>query len=342
MAIEKKHIYWINNLRVLALFAVIILHASFEGFYSYGKFSTNKWLTATAVDSLVRFCVPVFLMITGALLLPRKEKLRNFLQKRMLRVFGPFVFWTVVFLLFTSHKEIFTGFSVSLFREIVKLILRDGVYYHFWYIYMLLGIYLFLPILSIWILNCSNNEILFFLLIWIVLIVSNYPHLSILRTVFDLRYFSGYIGYPVLGYYLTTISLDNLLKVRVISVSMIIIGFLSTFLLTVNSVVHSGNIMELYFGYLTFNVLIESIGIFLFVRSTWFTRSNLIEIVAKYSFGIYFVHVLVLQFLNEYKINVFYIHPIIGITLTSVLCLIISTLSIALINKLPYGRYYVT
>ena len=146
MSKTTTNIHWISNLRALAIFAVIILHTSFEGFYNYGHFSVNKWLTATFFDSSVRFCVPIFLMITGALLLGKREELNVFLRKRFTRIIMPFLFWSFIYFFVFSIND----FSKLNFRLLLQFAnsMRIGVYYHFWYIYMLIGIYLTIPILS--------------------------------------------------------------------------------------------------------------------------------------------------------------------------------------------------
>jgi surface polysaccharide O-acyltransferase-like enzyme len=69
---------WINTLRALATFSVIVLHVSFPLVYTFGRKVTNDWYIAHFFDSLVRFVVPVFLMITGALLLSKPIYIESF------------------------------------------------------------------------------------------------------------------------------------------------------------------------------------------------------------------------------------------------------------------------
>ena len=98
---EQKHhqLDWINNLRIIAMFLVVVLHTTSPMLMAYGKEPDSYWLIADFFNALSRFGVPVFVMITGALLLNRDYELSDFLRKRLGRIFPPFIFWSVVYIL---------------------------------------------------------------------------------------------------------------------------------------------------------------------------------------------------------------------------------------------------
>src|ERR1700748_2984293 len=96
---------WINSLRLIALFAVIVLHTAAVPLGQYGHIPLNTWLTADFYNALVRFAVPVFVMITGALLLHRQYELGDFLKKRLGRVLVPFLFWSLVYIGYSWYNE---------------------------------------------------------------------------------------------------------------------------------------------------------------------------------------------------------------------------------------------
>src|SRR6267154_32982 len=99
MSVTKpQNLDWINSLRLIALVAVIVLHTAAIPLEQYGKIPLNDWLTADLYNALVRFAVPVFVMITGALLLHREYELGDFLKKRLGRIFTPFLFWSLVYI----------------------------------------------------------------------------------------------------------------------------------------------------------------------------------------------------------------------------------------------------
>ena len=69
--IEEKKIYWVDNLRFLATISVIFLHVASPIYFQFGKVSDAYWWTAFLYSGTTRFGVPIFLMLTGALILPK-------------------------------------------------------------------------------------------------------------------------------------------------------------------------------------------------------------------------------------------------------------------------------
>src|SRR4051812_7155042 len=107
MTVTKPHnLDWINSLRLIALFAVIMLHVSAIPLGQYGHLPTVTWLTADFYNALVRFAVPVFVMITGALTLHREYEFGPFLKKRLSRVVVPFLFWSLVYVWYSWYIEV--------------------------------------------------------------------------------------------------------------------------------------------------------------------------------------------------------------------------------------------
>jgi surface polysaccharide O-acyltransferase-like enzyme len=170
-----NNIVWIDNLRVLATISVVFLHVSCPLLY---KFESNPdWWCGNIYDSTVRFCVPIFVMITGALLLPKQYDLTHFLKSKVIRILFPFLFWSFVYLLFNLFVKKTRGENLTLIDTInyVIISIKKGTSYHLWYVYMIIGVYLFIPIISKCIKICSEKEILYFLIIWGVTIILNIP-----------------------------------------------------------------------------------------------------------------------------------------------------------------------
>ena len=123
---SKENINWIFNLRIIATFAVIMLHVSSPIVVNYSNNSLSSWFVSNFFDSLSRFCVPVFVMISGALLLGKSEDIVVFLQKRVKRILVTFLFCFT----FSKCKIISSLFSTSKFiikGEIgIKLFLNDS------------------------------------------------------------------------------------------------------------------------------------------------------------------------------------------------------------------------
>lgn len=151
---------WIVFIRVIATFSVIILHVSAEIPTLYNKVSNTTWFIGNFFDSLVRCCVPLFLMISGALLLGKGIDKFDFLRKRFLRVLLPFLFWSSIYIFSNIFFKILHHEDFNLLEYISNSI-HYGSANHMWFVYMILGIYLFIPILNKWIINSNKKEINF-------------------------------------------------------------------------------------------------------------------------------------------------------------------------------------
>lgn len=201
---------------------------------------------------------------------------------------------------------------------------------------MIIGLYLLIPILRIWLKNCKESYIIYFFIVcaFVQFMPNEYmPN-------FDLRYFAGYIGYLVLGYYLTVKPFKNTKRIKIISVCFIILGILVTIFGTYFLTLKNGQFTHYFYDYLRPNILLVATGIFLLFKNleTKFINKPL-SIIAKYSYGIYLIHIFVHTKLIYIGIDWCYINPYIGIPLTTLCILVFSTASIALLRLLPFGKY---
>ena len=138
---------WIDYLRIIATVAVIVTHVSAGFLYETNLKFSNWWIGLFSAGSM-RFCVPIFVMISGVLLLPEQYTLKAHLQKRFQRVLLPFIFWTMIYLSIDLLLPILKGEQIIITDSLKHIAsgLLFGVRGHLWYIYMILGVYLFIPI----------------------------------------------------------------------------------------------------------------------------------------------------------------------------------------------------
>lgn len=269
-----------------------MLHTAGVFVEDYENININSWKIANFIDSFVRFCVPVFLMITGAVLLDKDESMSFFLRKRYKRILIPFIFWNCIYLvikILLLPKHINVDFLL-IYNAFIR-----GSSHHFWYIYMILGVYLFIPIIRKWTISAHKNEVIFFLLIWtITLFIPSY--FSEYFIDIELIYFSKYLGYIVLGFFIDKFVLN---KTKIVLVGFLIyfIAGLTIYWLTYFFSEKSGNFFSMFYEYLTPNVAVMSIGIFIFFKFLNIKSNSISYLFDKFSYGIYLVHVLVLKFL---------------------------------------------
>ncbi len=329
---------------MIALLAVIVLHTASPLLMDYKKASPGDWLIADFYNALVRFAVPVFVMITGALLLHREYELTDFLKKRFTRILWPFLFWSLVYIGYSWYNEEIT-FTNDVWANIRLILhqLKYGAFYHLWYVYMLLGLYLFIPIISKFVRNAAEKEVMYFLLVWFVVMLFSQPYLSRFQPQIDVRYFSGYIGYLVLGHYLAYRELPqkNLKTGLIVFFFLCLAGITAgTYLLTVKT----NNLSTIMYEPLGPFIVLFSSGIFLLARVTIFRLPKSLvkvrDLLGGFSLGIYLCHALFLTLMDDWGISYKLCNPIFSIPITALTCFLLSFLLIFVINKIPFlGKY---
>jgi len=334
---------WINNLRIIALFAVIVLHTTSPALETYSKGPLDIWLIGDFYNSLVRFAVPVFVMITGALMLHREYDLAGFLKKRLSRVVVPFLFWSLIYIAFMYYNEDID--YPDDWRLLVKQVLhflRDGASYHLWYVYMLIGLYLIMPVIGKFVRNATENEILYFLIVWFIVMMAGQSYLVHYKPGVDVRYFEGFVGYLVLGHYLAFKDF----KTQHLKAWMIVVFFLSLIAITAGTWLlfrHYNGISTVMYEPISPSIAIIAASIFLIVKQSAPKLSPTItkirDFAGTYSFGVYLSHALVLQLLDQAGLNYKLFNPIFSIPVTALVCLILSLLLVYFVSKIPFGKY---
>jgi surface polysaccharide O-acyltransferase-like enzyme len=335
---QSNRLESLDNLRVLATFAVILVHVSHP---LTEQIHHQHWWVSNLYDSSARFCVPIFLMISGSLLLNKQEGIKSFLSKRMMRVLLPFLFWNTVYLLvnqYFMHKN--TGYFFGI-NEILKEYLK-GASFHFWYVYMILGLYLFIPFLTVWTSLKKQSQMLYFLGIWLITITISCLPMKYQQYLPELPYFTGFVGYLILGFWLLNQDIPKKIG-QVLGVILFVAGVTITYFATKWTSVTHNSLVHHYYDYCTLNVAMTSIGLFFMVKNLPVLEIKILQNIrnsfAKFSYGIYLVHILVLnKIVSLTPINYTYINPLIGIVLTTFLCFLISFFIVSTVNRLPYGN----
>lgn len=136
---------WLDAARVWAVLAVVLLHVS-ASVVTLAPLGGSAWWAGNAYDAAARWCVPVFVMVSGALLLdPRKadDGLADFYRKRAARVLWPMAFWSLVYVLW-NHRGALGALRAA---DVLHSVARGWPHYHLWYLYMIVCLYLFTPFL---------------------------------------------------------------------------------------------------------------------------------------------------------------------------------------------------
>ena len=338
---KTENIDWINNLRLVALYAVIVLHCTSLLLMQYGKVSTSDWLVADFLNATVRFAVPVFVMITGALLLHREYEIGSFLKKRLVRVVVPFLFWSLIYIGYSLYNEeiTFTGDVWANVKNVLHL-LKTGSSYHLWYVYMLIGLYFFIPVIGKFVRHASEKEILYFLVIWFGVMLITQPYLVRYNPSVDMHYFAGFVGYLVLGHYLAFKDFN----IKHLRLWMILLFLFSIGLITVGSrwvMTDHKWPSTMFFEPVSPAIVLLAASVFLIFKLSAPKLSPVIirirDFAGGFNYGIYLAHALVLYFLEDplgisYKLCT----PIIAIPLTALICFIVTLPLVWLVSKVPF------
>ena len=323
---KNQHIVWLDVVRFIAMFTVVCCHCT-DPFNFYPGTAPNIGeikLWGAIYGSVLRPCVPLFVMITGALLLPVRGDASTFYKKRIPRVFYPFLIWSVLYNLFPwitgllgLNPQIILDFFPYAGEEVMRQSFSVSLEYilmipfnfsilavHMWYIYLLIGLYLYLPVFSAWVEKASERAKLMFLLAWGVTLllpyyyqfVSNYLWGTCSWNSFGMLYaFAGFNGYLLLGHYLKNLEW-SLKKTLAIGIPMFAVGYAVTFLGFRHITAlpeYTDEMLELFFTYCSLNVVMMTVPVFLLMKKVDVRSEKIKSLLANLTtcgFGIYMVH----------------------------------------------------
>ena len=323
---KNQHIVWLDVVRFIAMFTVVCCHCT-DPFNFYPGTAPNIGeikLWGAIYGSVLRPCVPLFVMNTGALLLPVRGDASTFYKKRIPRVFYPFLIWSVLYNLFpwitgllglnpqiildffpyAGEEVMQQSFSVSLEYILMIPFNFSILAVHMWYIYLLIGLYLYLPVFSAWVEKASERAKLMFLLAWGVTLllpyyyqfVSNYLWGTCSWNSFGMLYaFAGFNGYLLLGHYLKNLEW-SLKKTLAIGIPMFAVGYAVTFLGFRHITAlpeYTDEMLELFFTYCSLNVVMMTIPVFMLAKKVKVNSERMKKALANLTvcgFGIYMIH----------------------------------------------------
>jgi len=207
-----KRIAFLDYLRVVACFMVIVIHSTEPYYLGNGGLSVANrgdfgWVVL--FECLCRACVPLFVMASAYLLFPVTKPTGEFFRRRFARVAVPFAIWSAVYIWLYDGTWGQLAFN---FPD------AGG---HLWFVPMLLGLYLAMPLLSPWAERVTERELKGWLGLWAFTLT--FPFLRVLwRTLWGnpsfgpmaylwgecpwnafgtFHYVSGFLGYMLLGFY---------------------------------------------------------------------------------------------------------------------------------------------
>ena len=268
----------IDIIRIFAFVFIVFLHTLNR------QFGVDVWMGGYAIISIG---VNLFIMISGYLLLDKTEEAIVFFKKRILNILPLFLVFNIIYIYFGKIPiiPVLKGKAISAS--------------HFWYIYMILGLYLLTPWLQK-VLKYAEKETLFVVFLWFLCNILN-PYLryfNLAEIPFSNFPLTGFIGYYILGYFVK--KYDN--KVKRTSFILIIViyalGFLLSFLSTKYVLAVTGKRVSDFFDKNSLGTFIMTISFFVFwCKFNFSKRDRIIKIVAESTYFAFLVHLIVLHFI---------------------------------------------
>ena len=350
---QKNRLVYADILRILATFAVIILHVSASKWYDTPVKEFN-WQIYNLYDSLVRWAVPVFVMLSGMFFLnPEKEIATNkIIKKYIIRILFAIIFWGLFYQAYEIvAKFIFMNEPITLKRIIVAFgkILFGPPWYHLWYLYMLIGLYLLTPVYRVFAKNAEEKQIRYLLILFFLcgLVLPFFKKIllhfdSRLNITFEISELINYSGYFFAGYYFSKYTINKKTKLGIY-----VFGFLSfafTIFGTSYISIKNGQPNEYLYGNLLPTTMFEAFAIFILIKSVYKKKFSertvkIISEISKSTFGIYLIHDFIKSVVFKVGITSDFINPLLAIPVSSIIIFAISFCIIYFARKISISRY---
>lgn len=303
----KRHFY-ADIIRVLAVFLVILVHSAAKLMVEWETLPLDWWLWGNAYDSLSRACVPLFVMLSGALMLGRQEPAGPFFKKRLSKLMIPFAFWVAAYI---NWRIFYVGEVLPVDRMVVD-IFTGPVYYHLWYLYMVLGLYLITPPLRRLLAVIDGKTLKYLLWLWLIFnsvlpLILYIEWLYVGYTVnlgIKIPLITGYSGYFILGWALSRLPVPP--KALSKWAALYVLGSAAIFGGTWLFTDAAGIFQAVLFDYFALPVVLQSVALFMLLKGLGDileerigpTGRRVWAHLGKYSFGMYLFHVMLLELLD--------------------------------------------
>lgn len=340
-----KRIFYFDRLRIISAIAVIVIHICGIELFKHST-ASPAWNMYNILDSFSRFAVPMFIMLSGALFLnPEKQiSLKSLYAKKILRIVTAFVFWSFFYSLVNELTDYNGDMSVFVKGFILG-------HHHMYFLYVIAGLYLAVPIFRE---ICGKESLSRYFLIlalvftFVVPFLSKLPHMSIIADIeqkMSFRVAVGYSAYFVGGYYLSRADIPK--KGRALIYVLGAAAFIMTAVLTKKFSEQSQRLYDGFYNGFSINVMLEAVSLFVFARYNLSAapkserRAKVISLFSKLTFGIYLVHMFVIDLIDASGIIDNVSNTSLYAVIKFVLVFFVSAVISYVINKIPVLKKYI-
>ncbi len=347
-------IAYLDLLRIITMFSVVVLHTAGQHWNELSP-STGAWQIFNIFDGIVRFAVPVMVMISGVFFLdPKREiPLKKLYGKYILRLAVAYVFWSFVYAIYKYYISGEPFYSGSIKTITIYTI---NSFYHLWFLPMMIALYMLVPFLQLITRYGGEKLCRYFIILFFVfgilitsLLKFDFPYYDYTRSILTrlpIELVGSYAGYFMLGYYLYTFPISKKLQAAayILGICSVLGCIAGTSLLSLKENAPVGYILD-YFMVTTF---FSSIALFIFFKYqvsklSWSEGSmKRIQYVSLCTFGIYLVHAMILSYLGERGLDTLSFNALLSVPLLAVLIFAASFAVTALLRMIPVVNKYIT
>lgn len=307
---NKVHNYAFDILRILACFLVIVNHTNSEVFL--GMQPSLTWALSLAYFYFSKIAVPIFLMISGALLLRKDYSYKDLLIKKVGRI-------AAILVLFSLYIYLIEEGNALNLHDFMNRIIEAPIITSYWYFYMLLGAYLILPFLRKIVCAMKANDWLYFFIGWALFsgllpILVRYEIIPTISFWFDVQIMSSFIGYMFMGYYITQNKFSD--KIKKIGWLLTILAFIIILPVSVYSGLYELNTWGQMYLMLDNLYYLTTMLLAVLIFFTIYTMTSKLQFkgmsgkalsgIASTTFGIYVVHMIYNQHLTTVRYEILY------------------------------------
>lgn len=327
----KQRQYIFDYVRVFSCILVIGIHATVS-LINYDKESVT-YVFGCALQTISRWGLALFYMLSGALLLNSRqnESLVMFYRKRFLKVILPYIVYSLFYIFYVNKSAFYIGGGV--FGKAISF-LYIVPYYHLWFVYSLISLYIAMPFLRKMVQSLLPTELITLAIIMLVIrgiiTYTAYFEVDILITEFI---FSGWVIYAILGYIIVQPWMIKKLKI------VFCLGVISAVIAFV-ILLRFSDYLSAYFWDLDPLMILQVTGVFsCFIiyqkRLTSITRLNMIIAkIGRYTFSIYLIHAWILKCCRIWIQKLTIQNEIIIALLSLALCFTISLVIAIVVDEL--------
>lgn len=349
-----RRLYWADLLRILAMLAVMVQHLTLNTYWRSWPVDSFNWQTLNFYGGMTKWCVPVFVMISGMLFLQpdREIPMKKLFSKHLLRLGTAFFFWSALYVVYTNRDRLSQINGDRLLRMLEQLFTG---HYHMWFVFLIAGLYLLVPLLRPFTAALGKRGMEYFLLLWVVFsavlpalrLIPGFRLVGVWADKADVHFAVGFVGYFLLGYYLTAYPITRRMK-RGIYIAGILGGFLGTMALSVGLSLYNGVYDESFYKNLSPNILLMSVVVFVFFKEE-VSRLRLTErwkgwivTLSGCCFGAFLSHDFFISFAHLLGFTTDTIRPLFSVPVMLVWVAVGSFLTAWLLRKIPFAKKHLT